>query len=125
MHRRYSLLILVTAVVVLSSAYFSVMAFKAAGLPLGVEVVAARTGVIVPVLGLALPEGLRAGDHLDLAAQSRSTRIAIAELNSNGQQFVPGKAYDFAIHRGSTAAAVRVTSVSLEASSSQRAKGWL
>ena len=125
MHRRYSLLILVTAVVVLSGAYFGVMAFKAAGLPLGVKVVAPRTGVIVPVRGLALPQGLRAGDHLDLAAQSRSTRIAIAELNSNGQQFVPGKTYDFAIHRGSTAAAVRVTSVSLEASSSQRAKGWL
>ena len=125
MHRRYSLLILVTAVVVLSGAYFGVMAFKAAGLPLGVKVVAARTGVIVPVRGLALPQGLRAGDHLDLAAQSRSTRIAIAELNSNGQQFIPGKTYDFAIRRGPTTVAVRVRSVGLEAVASQRAQGWL
>ncbi len=125
MHRRYGLLILVTAVVVSSSAYFGFMAFNAAGLPLGVRVIGAHTGVIVPVRGLPLPDGLRANDRLDLAAQPRRTRIAIAQLNSNGQQFVPGKVYDFAIRAGSTVVAVPVRSIDLEAVASQRAEGWL
>ena len=125
MHRRYGLLILITAIIALSSAYFGFMVFNASGLPLGVQVVAARTGVIVPVRGVPLPRGLNAGDRLDLATQPRSTRLAIAQLNSNGQPFLPGKAYRFAIRRGPTTAVVSVTSINREAAASHGEQGWL
>jgi hypothetical protein len=125
MHRRYGLLIPITAIIVLSSAYFGFMGFNASGLPLAVQVVGARTGVIVPVRGVPLPKGVHAGERLDLAAQPRSTRMAIAQLNSNGQQILPGKVYGFAIGRGPTAAAVSVTSVRLQAAPSQGEQGWL
>ncbi len=125
MHRRYGLSILITAIIVLSSAYFGVMAFYASGLPLGVHVVAARTGVIVPVSDVALPKGLNAGDRLDLAVQPRATRMAIAQLNSNGQQFPLGQAYGFAIRRGPTTAVVSVRSINLETDVTQGEQGWL
>ncbi|MDE2347523.1 MAG: hypothetical protein KGL92_03375 [Gammaproteobacteria bacterium] len=86
---------------------------------------AARTGVIVPVAGFALPDGLRAGERLDLAAQPRPTRIAIVQLNSNGQQVRPGTQYLFSLHRGTTVEAVPVGSASLDAAASQRVESWL
>ena len=89
-HRRYVVSILLTAVIVLSSAYFGYMAFNAAGLRFGVEVVSADTGVVVPVRGLLLPDELRAGERLNLTAQPLPTRIAVVQLNSNGQQLLPG-----------------------------------
>ncbi|MBW4051692.1 MAG: hypothetical protein HIU85_09540, partial [Proteobacteria bacterium] len=113
MHRRYGLLILITAIIALSSAYFGFMAFNASGLPLGVQVAGARAGLIVPVRGVPLPKGLDAGDRLDLAAQPRSTRMAIAQLNSNGQQVPPGKVYGLTIRRGPTTAVYSVGSVNL------------
>ncbi len=125
MPRRYGLLIAVTAIIVLSSAYFGFMAFNASGLPFAVQVLGARTGVIVPLSGLALPEGLHAGERFDLAAQPRSTRIAIAQLNPNGQLLPSGKEYAFAIHHGLTAATVSVRATSLEASAGQAEQGWL
>ena len=125
MYRRYGLLILITAIIVLSSAYFGIMAFHASGLPLGVRVVDARTGVIVPVPGVPLPRGLHAGDRLDLAAQPRSVRMAIAQLNSSGQPFLLGKVYSVAIRRGPTAAAVSVRSINLETAAGQGEQAWL
>ena len=125
MPRRYGPLILLTAVIGLSSVYFGTMAFNAAGLPFGVRVVGADTGVVVPVRGLVLPDELRAGERMDLAAQPQATRIAIVQLNSNGQQLPPGTAYRFVTHPGAAAAAVVVRSTSLESVASQRVEGWL
>jgi hypothetical protein len=100
MHRRYGLSILLTALIVLTAAYLGFMAFKVSGLPLAVRVVDAHTGVLVPVPGLALPAGLQAGEHIDLAAQPPSTRIAIAQLHSSGQLLPLGQHYTFTIRRG-------------------------
>ncbi len=125
MHRRYGPSILISAIIVLSSAYFGFMVFISTGLPLGVQVVAAHTGVIVPVPGVPLPKGLNAGDRFDLAAQPRSTRMAIAQLNSNGQPFLPGKVYRFVIPRGPTTAAVSVRSINLKTAAGQREAAWL
>ena len=125
MSRRYGLLLLITAIILLSSAYFGIMAFHASGLPLGVRVVDARTGVIVPRPDIPLPKGLHAGDRLDLAAQPRSIRMAIAQLNSNGQPFPLGKVYSFAIRRGPTAVVVSVRSINREAAAIQGEQAWL
>lgn len=86
---------------------------------------AARTGVIVPVAGFALPDGLQASERLDLAAQPPPTRIAIVQLNSNGQQVRPGTQYRFSLHRGATVAAVPARSASLETAASERVESWL
>jgi hypothetical protein len=125
MHRRYGLLILLTAIIVLAAAYFGFMAFDASGLPFSVRIEDARTGVIAPLSGLALPEGLHAGERFDLGAQPRATRIAIAELNPNGQLLPSGKVYGFTIHHDLTAAAVSVRATSLEASAGQAEQRWL
>ena len=125
MHRRYGLLILLTAIIVLAAAYFGFMAFDASGLPFSVRIEDARTGVIVPLSGLALPERLHAGERFDLGVQPRSTRIAIAELVPNGQLLPSGKVYDFAIHHGLTAATVSVRATSLEAGAGQAEQRWL
>lgn len=125
MQRRYGLLILLTAIIVLAAAYFGFMAFDASGLPFSVQIVDARTGVILPLSGRALPEGLHAGERFDLGAQPRSTRIAIAGLNPNGQLLSSGKVYGFAIHRGLRSATVSVRATSLEASAGQAEQRWL
>ena len=125
MHRRYGPLILFTAVIGLSSVYFGYMAFNAAGLPFGVLVVGARSGVIVPMPGVTMPARLNAGERLDLAAQPRATRIAIVQLNSNGQQLLPGTDYRFVTDAGAAAPAVVVRSANLESVSSERVEGWL
>ena len=77
-----------------------------------VRVVDAHTGVVVPVPGLALPTGLHAGEHIDLAAQSPSTRIAIAQVHSSGQLLPLGQRYTFMIRRGIAAIPVPVRSIS-------------
>ncbi len=112
MHRRYGLLIPLTTLIVLTATYLGFMAFRVSGLPLAVRVVDAHTGVLVPVPGLALPAGLQAGEHIDLAAQPPSTRIAIAQLHSSGQLLPLGQHYTFTIRRGIAAIRVPVRSIS-------------
>ena len=77
MQRRYGLLILLSALIVLAGAYRDFKVFHKSGLPFSVQVIDAHTGVIEPVAGIPLPVTLHAGDRIDLAAQPRSTRVAI------------------------------------------------
>ena len=112
MHRRTGLLILITGFIGLAAAYLAFMAFNVSGLPLAVRVVDAHTGVIVPVPGLALPQGLRVGEPIDLAQQPPSTRIAIAQLHTAGQLLPLGLAYTLMIRRGTSRVTIPVTSVS-------------
>ncbi|HET9107018.1 MAG TPA: GAF domain-containing protein [Steroidobacteraceae bacterium] len=125
MHRRYGLLILLTAIIVLTAAYLSVMAFNVSGLPLAVQVVDAHRGVIVPVPGLPLPKGMHAGQHIDLTEQPAATRIAIAQLHSSGQLLPQGRVYTFTIRRGLARIPIPVRSISWEAAPDLGLIAWL
>ena len=105
MHRRYGWLVLLSVVVVVASVYAGWAQFQPAPqLPFMVRWVDAHSALIEPIPGLT-PPTLHAGDRLELAAQSRATRIAsvISELST-----IPSSAsYPLVIER--SAAQVKVT----------------
>lgn len=119
MHRRYGHLILLTVFVVLACAYSGFRIFQPSGLPFSVNVVDAQTGVIEPIPGIPLPPALRAGDRIGLAAQPRSTRIAIFAVSPSLRQ-----TYAFVIPRGGERVAVPVTSVDINAGTGMRWYQW-
>ncbi|WP_297923174.1 GAF domain-containing protein, partial [Metallibacterium sp.] len=110
MHRRYGLLLLLTAAVVLAVTYASVRVFQPSGMPFLVNVVNSHTAVIVPIPGIPLPKALEPGDRVDLAATPRSTRMAIGRFLQFGDSPV-GRTYEFAIRRGQAIVTVPVTTV--------------
>ena len=111
MHRRYGLLILLTAIVVMACAYSGFMRFQSSGLPFSVNVVDAHTGVIEPIPGIPLPKDLKADDRIDLAALPRSTRIAIIRFAQFVDNLPAGRTYEFVIRRGRAIVTVPVTNV--------------
>ena len=125
MHRRNGQLILTTAFIALAAAYLAFTAFNVSGLPLAVRVVDAHAGVIVPVPGLALPNGLHVGEPIDLTQQPRATRIAIAQLHTAGQMLPVGEVYPVTFHRGGSRISVSVTSMSWDSAPGFRLIAWL
>ena len=121
MHRRYGLLLLLTAAVVLAVAYASVRVFQPSGMPFSVNVVNAHTAVIVPIPGIPLPKALESGDRVDLAATPRSTRIAIGRFT---QSDPAGRTYEFVIRRGRAVVTVPVTNVDTSTSTGMRWSEW-
>ena len=115
MHRRYGLLILLTAIVVMACAYSGFMAFRPAGLPFDVNVENAHTAVVEPVANIRLPPALQAGDRLDLAALSRSARIAVSIMHLSNYSFPLRQTYEFVIRRDAIPVTVPVTTVDLSA----------
>ncbi|MDE1899391.1 MAG: hypothetical protein KGI40_00970 [Xanthomonadaceae bacterium] len=113
MHRRYGLLSLLTAAIIFAGAYTSLMAFRPAGLPFDVSVENAHTAVVEPVANIPLPQALRVGDRLDLAALSRSARIAVSIMHLSNYSFPLGQSYEFVIHREAVPVTVSVTTVDL------------
>ena len=111
MHRRYGLLLLLTAAVVLAVAYAGVRVFQPSGMPFSVNIVNAHTAVIVPIPGIPLPKALAPGDRVDLAATPRSTRIAIGRFVQFDDNLPVGRTYEFAIRRGQANVTVPVTTV--------------
>ncbi len=118
MHRRYWLLILLSAVVVLAGAYRGSRLFDHYGLPFSVQFISAHTGVIVPVAGIPLPVALRAGETIDLEAQPRATRIAIIA------KIPQGRTYDFVTGGSGAVVTLPVTSVSWNATKGIQATPW-
>ncbi|WP_297904096.1 GAF domain-containing protein [Metallibacterium sp.] len=122
MHRRYGLLLLLTAAVVLAVTYAGVRVFQPSGMPFSVNVVNSHTAVIVPVPTIPLPKAIEPGDRVDLAATPRSTRTAI------GRQFddiLPvGRTYEFAIRHGRAIVTVPVTTVDASTSTSTGVGLW-
>jgi hypothetical protein len=98
MRHRYGFSILLTGLILLSSAYSIFGIFHASQLPFSIQLRDARTAVIEPAPGVPFPKDLRAGDLVDLVAQPKPTRIAIASaLISTG---IPPRASLFVVHRG-------------------------
>ncbi len=121
MHRRYGLLLLLTAAVVLAVTYASVRVFQPSGMPFSVNVVNSHTAVIVPIPGIPLPKALEPGDRVDLAATPQATRIAISRFT----QFDPaGRTYEFAIRRGRAIVMVPVTNVDTSTGTGMRWSEW-
>jgi len=104
MHRRYGLLILLSAIVVAATVYGSWGSFQPRPqLPFTVRWVDAHQALIEPIAGMT-PAGLHSGDRLDLTAQSRATRIALV---ADGWALSASARYPLVIERG--AAQLRVT----------------
>ena len=119
-HRRYGLLILLTAIVVMACAYSGFMAFRPAGLPFDVNVENAHTAVVEPVANIPLPPALRAGDRLDLAALSRpariahrASRIAVSIMHLSNYSFPLRQTYELVLRRDAIPVSVPVTTVDL------------
>ena len=119
MHRRYGLLLLLMAAVVLAVAYVGARIFQVAGTPFSVNLVNAHTAVIVPIPGIPLPKALEPGDRVDLAATPQPTRIAIV-----GRTLPVGRTYEFVIRRGRTIATVPVTSVDTSTGTGAQWSAW-
>jgi len=79
MHRRYGLLVLLTALVIVACAFSGITRLQSYGLPFFALVVDADTAVIAPIPGIALPRSVEPGDRIDLAATPLSARIAFSQ----------------------------------------------
>ena len=109
MHRRYGLLVLLSVVVVVATAYVGWMQFQPTPqLPFTVIWANARQARIEPIPGLT-PATLHAGDRLDLAVQSHATRIAL--VTSEVTNLPSTASYPLLIQRGTAQVSVRVGAV--------------
>ena len=109
MHRRYGLLVLLSVVVVATSVDVGWMQFQPGPqLPFTVGWANARQARIEPIPGLT-PATLHAGDRLDLAAQSRATRIAL--VASEVTVLPAAASYALRIQRGAAQISVNVDAV--------------
>jgi hypothetical protein len=111
MHRRYGLLTLLSAAVVMAVVYVGVKTFQPAGMPFSVDVMNSHTAVIVPIPGIALPRALDPGDRVNLSTTPRATRIAITRFVQFNDSLPAGRTYDFVIRRGRASVRVPVTVV--------------
>ena len=125
MHRRYGLLILLTALVVMACAFNGFMRFQASGLPFFAYVVDAHTAVVEPIPGIPLPISLEPGDRIDLAATPLSARIAFTQTKlTAGFPLPQGRSYEFVSRRGHSLTTVPVETVNLSPVSGMRLSEW-
>ena len=118
MQRRFGLLILLSALIVLADAYGGFWSFRSSGLPFSVQFINAHTGVVEPLPGIPLPVNLHAGERIDLAAQPRWTRIAMVA------NIPEGRTYAFVLGQSHAHVSVPVTSVSWSDTPGSRATPW-
>ncbi len=119
MTRNYPLLMLLTLVVVLAGIVGSFVPFQRQGLPVDIKVVDAHTAVIAPFLGVQLPPGLQAGDHIALSKLNLATRVALS-----AQNLASGGSYQFVIDRVGKSVVIPVTTMDLSHSPSQQWFQW-
>lgn len=124
MPRRYTLLVLISVFIVVCDAATCWFLFHEYGLPFSVTVVDARTAVIRPTEGLALPVGIVPGDRIDLAALNRPARIAISITNLEGQ-LPRAQTYQLAFQRGVQRTVIPVPTVDWSTSRSIRFSQWV
>lgn len=109
MRHRRGLSILLSAIIVLTGGYSFFGIFHSPQLPFFIHLLDAHTAVIGPAQGIPFPNDLRPGDLIDLAAQTRPTRVAIdSPLNLAG--LPPGSTYPLVIRRGHSRVTVEITS---------------
>ncbi|MHB1283211.1 MAG: hypothetical protein ACYCZI_04950, partial [Metallibacterium scheffleri] len=123
MHRRYGVLVLLSAVVLVATAYAGWMSFQPTPqLPFTVHWVDAQRARIEPIPGLT-PAALHAGDVLDLAAQSPATRIAL--VVSERANLPSAASYPLLIQRGAAQLRVRVATVNGNSGALSNWAAWI
>lgn len=110
MQRRYGLLILLTALIVLDSTYLLFAISQRACLPFSLRVVDAHAAVPEPIPGISWPEALRAGDQVDLVTLPRATRIAIS-MTGDLSALPWQRTYPFTIRRGAAVVPIPIKTV--------------
>ena len=114
MQRNYTLLAALTVFIVLCTSYGAFMTFRVWSLPVAIDLGDGRIGTLEPFPGMAMPDGLLAGDRIDLPTQSEATRIAIeiGTLSTTlGQSLAVDGTYDFIVTRKTGTVTVPVHAV--------------
>ncbi len=123
MQSRFTRRIIISAFLVTFCAIASWTKFHTFGFPFSVTVVDARTAVIQPTPGFALPAGIQAGDRIDLPALDRLDRAALT--NFNLQINLPaGPIYHIIIQRNEHDFSVPITTVNLGVSQRVQIAYW-
>jgi hypothetical protein len=110
MRHRRGLSILLTAVILLTSAYYVFGILHFIELPFSIQLLDAHTAAITPIPGIPLPRGVHPGDVIDLAAQPHPTRNAI-DAYLNFARPPSGPTYSFVVRRGPARVMLQVMSV--------------
>ncbi len=109
MTRYRAVLISVTLAIVALLAFNGYAAFNLGFLPFTPRFVDAHTAVVEPIGGAPLPQGLQAGDRIDIAALDASARAALFAGGAQDSNMARGVTYQFVIRRGTTTTIVPVT----------------
>lgn len=114
MKRHLGLSITLTIIIVLTAVYVGVVgdgyrhgAFR----PFAIRARNANTAVITPLPGIALPEGLRAGDRLNLHEQPLAARILIVR-GRRLESLRTGQVAHFVVERGPARISVPIRTIS-------------
>ncbi|MDN5865079.1 MAG: GAF domain-containing protein [Gammaproteobacteria bacterium] len=77
MHRRYSLLAVLSLFVVAVTVWNCTMLLRYSGLPFALDPINPHSARVVSLRGLELPQGLHAGDRVEYAHQSTEARLSL------------------------------------------------
>ncbi len=121
--RHFTLRIIISGFIVACCAIASWSKFHTFGFPFSVTVLDAKSAVIKPTPGFALPQGIQAGDHIDLPALDRLDRAALTNFNLQ-INLPPGLTYHVIIRRNEQDFSVPVTSVDLGVSQRVKIAYW-
>jgi hypothetical protein len=109
---RIVLKVVLSALIVFSMAYDSLVISHAWGLPFSIRLQDRHTMVISPTPGIPLPAPLRDGDRIDLTRLDFETRTLL-DIQYNGRTVPAGATYSIPFERDGAAFDVVVTTVSL------------
>ncbi|MDE2024169.1 MAG: hypothetical protein KGL00_00300 [Gammaproteobacteria bacterium] len=123
MHQRFTLRVLISGFIVVCCALASWTKFHTYGFPFSVTVLDAKTAVIQPTPGFALPRDIQAGDHIDLSALDRLDRAALTNFNLQ-INLPPGLIYHIIIERNGQNISVPIASVDLGVSQRVKIAYW-
>ena len=128
MRRHAGLLITLTIVLLLGVVSSAMVAFNVthpSAFPFTIRDVNIHTAALEPVPGIALPDGLYAGDHIDLAQQPLRTRVAIAKGQYGDLALPPEEVYRFIVERGLASVPIHVRTIGWERVPEFRSAQWL
>jgi len=109
MVRYRAVLVPLTLVIIALLAISTYGHFHAGGLPFTPRFVDAHTASVEPISGVPLPQGLQAGDVIDIPALDHATRAVLLAGGAQDASMSTGVTYSLAIKRGATSIMVPVT----------------
>ncbi len=121
--RHFTLRVMISGFIVTCCALASWTKFHTYGFPFSVAVLDAKTAVIQPTPRFALPQGIQAGDHIDLAALDQKDRAALTNFNLQ-INLPPGLVYNIFIRKNGRDFSVPIASVNLGASQRVQIAYW-